>query len=77
MSLKGKKCIISGCGVTALHMASKLVALGAKVLSFSDSSGYIVEPEGFTLEKLASVANIKSDRSARLGAYIMTSTTAM
>lgn len=75
-TLQGKRCVISGSGKTALHLAEKLLDLGATVLSLSDSSGYIVEPEGFTREKLAILKKIKAERNARIGEYIMASTSA-
>lgn len=45
-SVKGKRVCISGSGNTALSAAIKLTELGAKVMTLSDSSGYIVEPQG-------------------------------
>lgn len=43
-TLEGKKCVISGSGNVAQYTAEKLLQLGATVLTFSDSSGYIYEP---------------------------------
>ena len=75
-TLKGKRCVISGSGVTALHTAEKLLDLGATVLTLSDSSGHVIEPDGFTKEKLEEMKKIKKERNARIGEYVMASTSA-
>lgn len=76
-SLKGKRCLISGCGTVALSVAEKLLDLGAIPIGLSDFYGCVIEPEGFTKKNLQELKRIKSERSARIGAYIMTSTTAV
>lgn len=53
--IKGKRCFISGSGNVAQYAAEKLLELGAVVLTFSDSTGYIYEPEGFTSEQVKQV----------------------
>lgn len=75
-SLKGKRCLITGSGKVAIHVAEKLLQLGAVPLTFSDSSGHIYEPEGIDSAKLRTIVKIKSDRGARVGRYIIASTTA-
>lgn len=76
-SLKGKRCLISGSGTVALSVAEKLLDLGAIPIGMSDYYGYVVEPEGFTKKNVKELTRIKSERSARIGAYIMSSTTAV
>jgi glutamate dehydrogenase (NADP+) len=76
-SLKGKRCLISGSGTVALSVAEKLLDLGAIPIGMSDYYGYVIEPEGFTKKNVQELTRIKSERSARIGAYIMSSTTAV
>jgi glutamate dehydrogenase/leucine dehydrogenase len=47
---QGKRVLISGAGNVATYAAEKLLELGATVLTLSDSTGYVYEPEGFTKE---------------------------
>ncbi|KAG5185513.1 glutamate dehydrogenase 1 (NADP-dependent) [Tribonema minus] len=75
-SLKGKRCLVTGSGKLALSIAGKLLELGAIPISFSDSNGHIVETDGFDAAKLRTVVSIKNERGARLGRYIISSTTA-
>ena len=75
-ALEGKRCLILGSGKAALSLADKLVELGAIPISFSDPSGFVYEPEGFGTGSLRTINNIKSDRGALLGRYIIHSTTA-
>lgn len=74
-SLKGKKVTISGSGNVAQFAAEKCLHLGAKVLTFSDSSGTIYEPDGFDEEKCAKVVAIK-ERRGRCQEYLKESSTA-
>ncbi|GMF46386.1 unnamed protein product [Phytophthora fragariaefolia] len=74
-TLKGKRCLISGSGTVALNVAQKLLDLGAIPIGMSDNFGYLVEEEGFTDKGLAELKRIKEERNARLGAFIMSSTT--
>ncbi len=75
-SLAGKRCLISGSGKVALHTAEKLLDLGAVPIGFSDNFGFVIEPEGFSREQLQALRTIKSERTARIGSYIMSSTSA-
>ena len=75
-SLVGKRCLITGSGKVALAVADRLVALGAIPLTFSDQSGHIYEPEGIADSKLRQISTIKAERGARIGRYIIASTTA-
>lgn len=76
-SLAGQKCTISGSGNVAQYTAEKLIDLGALPLTFSDSSGYILEPEGFSQSQVDTLMQIKnSGRSARVSEYLEHSKTA-
>jgi glutamate dehydrogenase (NADP+) len=48
--LQGKRVAVSGAGNVATYAAEKLLELGATVITLSDSTGYVFEPEGFTKE---------------------------
>lgn len=76
-SLKGKRCLISGSGTVALNVAQKLLDLGAIPIGLSDIYGYVIEPEGFSEKDVEELKRIKTERSARLGGYIMSSTSAL
>jgi len=75
-SLFGKRCVISGSGNVALHCAAKLMQHGAVPVTLSDSNGYIIEPEGFTLEQLKQIMHIKEVKRERIEAYTKVSKTA-
>lgn len=64
-SLEGKRCLITGSGKMALHVAEKLLELGAVPLTLSDTSGHIYEPDGIDAAKLKTILKIKSERGAR------------
>jgi glutamate dehydrogenase (NADP+) len=68
-SLEGKVCTISGSGNVAQYTAEKLIAQGAKPVSFSDSSGSVHDPDGITLEKLAWLMDLKNRRRGRIREY--------
>jgi len=65
-SLKGKTVAVSGAGNVAIYAAEKATALGAKVVTLSDSTGWIFDPEGVDL---AAVKEIKEVRRGRLAEY--------
>lgn len=75
-SLKGKRCLITGSGKNALALAQKLLDYGAIPLSFSDRDGHIYEIDGIDRQKLKQIQKIKVERGARIGRYIIASTTA-
>ena len=60
IDIKGKAVAISGSGNVALYTAEKLLQLGAKVISFSDSDGAIVVPEGITQEQFQEIFDLKT-----------------
>ncbi len=66
MALEDQVCLVSGSGNVAQHTAEKLIALGAKVVSLSDSSGHIYDPEGIDAEKLQFVKVLKNIRRGRI-----------
>ena len=67
--LKGKKIIISGSGNVAQFATEKCIQLGAKVISLSDSSGYIWDSEGIDEEKLAFIMDLKNVKRGRIVSY--------
>lgn len=69
MSIEGKTCLVSGSGNVAQYTVEKLLDLGAKPVTLSDSQGTVHEPEGFTREKLAEVMELKNKRRGRLSEY--------
>lgn len=68
-SLKGKTATVSGSGNVAQYTVEKLNALGAKVVTLSDSGGTIVDMDGITPEKLAWVMELKNVRRGRIQEY--------
>ncbi|MEL6558261.1 MAG: NADP-specific glutamate dehydrogenase [Bacteroidota bacterium] len=69
-SMQGKTCSVSGSGNVAIYAVQKAVQLGAKVLTLSDSSGYIHDPDGIDEEKLAFVKDLKEVRRGRISEYV-------
>ncbi len=69
-SLEGKTCLVSGAGNVAQHTAEKIIELGGKVLTLSDSSGYIYDPEGMDAQKLAFVKRLKNLKRGRIREYV-------
>ena len=68
-SLKGKVCTVSGSGNVAQYTVEKATELGAKVVTLSDSGGYIYDPAGIDAEKLAWVMELKNIRRGRISEY--------
>ena len=68
-AMEGKICTVSGSGNVAQYTAEKLMDLGAKVVSFSDSGGSIYDKEGVTPEKLAWLIDLKTKRRGRISEY--------
>ncbi len=69
MTFAGQTCLVSGSGNVAQHTAEKLIELGAKVITLSDSSGHIYDPEGIDTNKLAYVKKLKNIRRGRIQEY--------
>ncbi|MBT5484972.1 MAG: NADP-specific glutamate dehydrogenase [Gammaproteobacteria bacterium] len=71
-SIEGKRILISGSGNVAIYAAEKAIHLGGKVITLSDSSGYIYDKEGINAEKLALVKDLKVNRRGRISEYLNT-----
>lgn len=69
-SFKGKKVVVSGSGNVAQYAAEKATQLGAKVVTLSDSSGYILDEEGIDANKLAYVMELKNVKRERISEYV-------
>jgi len=68
-SLKGKTCLVSGSGNVAQYTVEKLLELGAKVVTLSDSGGYVYDEAGIDREKLKFVMDLKNVRRGRIEEY--------
>jgi glutamate dehydrogenase (NADP+) len=68
-SLEGKTCLISGSGNAAQYTVEKLLDMGAKPVSLSDSDGFVHDPSGINNEKLAWVMDLKNVRRGRIREY--------
>ena len=71
-NLEGKQVVVSGSGNVAQYAVEKSIHLGAKVLTMSDSSGYIHDPEGIDADKLALIMDLKNTKRARISEYLET-----
>ena len=69
-TLKDKTCLVSGAGNVAQFTVEKLIELGGKVVTLSDSSGYIYDEEGIDQGKLEFVKRLKNIRRGRIKEYI-------
>ncbi|MBA3647424.1 MAG: NADP-specific glutamate dehydrogenase [Chitinophagales bacterium] len=68
-SLKDKTVVISGSGNVAQYAAEKCIQLGARVITLSDSDGFILDESGITQEKLAHLMWIKNEKRGRIKEY--------
>jgi len=68
-TLEGKTCLVSGSGNVAQYTCEKLLELGAKPVTLSDSSGSIYDPDGIDREKLQYVMQLKNIRRGRIHEY--------
>ena len=69
-SFKGKTVAVSGSGNVAQYATEKATELGAKVVTMSDSSGYIYDADGIDADKLAFVMDLKNVKRGRISAYV-------
>ena len=69
-NLKNKKVAISGSGNVAQYACEKCIQLGAKVVTMSDSKGYIHDADGIDKDKLAWIMNLKNKQRGRISEYI-------
>ena len=67
--LAGKVCLVSGSGNVAQYTVEKLIELGAKPVTLSDSTGYIYDEAGIDREKLAFIMELKNVRRGRISEY--------
>jgi glutamate dehydrogenase (NADP+) len=68
-TLEGKTCIVSGSGNVAQYTMEKLLDLGAKPVTFSDSSGYIYDEDGIDRDKLNFIMKLKNLQRSRVSVY--------
>jgi glutamate dehydrogenase (NADP+) len=68
-SIKGKTCLVSGSGNVAQYAIEKILQLGGKVITASDSSGFVYDEEGFNFEKLEFLKDLKNNRRGRIKEY--------
>ena len=68
-SFEGKTVAISGSGNVAQYACEKATQLGAKVITMSDSKGYIIDPAGIDANKLAWIMELKNNRRGRISEY--------
>ena len=69
-SFKGQTVVISGSGNVAQHAAEKATQLGAKVVTFSDSNGFIYDPDGIDQDKINYVKRLKNVIRGRIKEYV-------
>ena len=69
-NLEGKTCLVSGSGNVSQYTTEKVLDLGGKVVTLSDSGGYIHDPEGVDRDKLAYVMDLKNVRRGRIKEYV-------
>ncbi len=69
-SFEGKTVLVSGSGNVAQYATEKALQLGGKVVTMSDSSGYIFDEEGIDTEKLKFVMHLKNVKRARISEYV-------
>jgi glutamate dehydrogenase (NADP+) len=67
--LEGKVCLVSGSGNVAQYTVEKLIDLGARPVTMSDSDGFIHDPDGIDAEKLAFVMQLKNGHRGRIRGY--------
>jgi len=68
-SFEGKTVAISGSGNVAQYACEKATQLGAKVITMSDSKGYVIDPSGIDADKLAWIMDLKNNRRGRIKEY--------
>jgi len=69
-NIEGKRVVVSGSGNVAQYAAEKVIQLGGKVLTLSDSSGYIYDEDGIDADKLAFVMELKNVKRGRISEYL-------
>ena len=69
IDIKGKTVVISGAGNVAIYAAEKAIALGAKPVTMSDSTGWVYDPEGIDLKAIKEIKEVKRERLTAYKAY--------
>lgn len=69
-TFEGKTCLVSGSGNVAQFTTEKILELGGKVVTMSDSSGYVFDEEGIDSERLAYIMDLKNIRRGRISEYV-------
>ena len=69
-TLKGKTCLVSGAGNVAQYTVEKILDMGGKVVTMSDSEGYIYDEQGIDREKLSFIMRLKNVQRGRIKAYV-------
>jgi glutamate dehydrogenase (NADP+) len=69
-TLEGKVCLVSGSGNVAQYTVEKLLQMGAKVVTMSDSNGYIYDEEGIDRKKLDFIMELKNEKRGRIKEYV-------
>jgi len=68
--IEGKDVVVSGSGNVAQFAAEKVLQLGGRVLTMSDSGGFVYDPDGIDASKLAYVMDLKNNRRGRISEYV-------
>jgi glutamate dehydrogenase (NADP+) len=68
-ALEGKVCLVSGSGNVAQYTVQKLIDMGARPITLSDSGGFVHDPDGIDIEKLGWVMELKNERRGRIHEY--------
>lgn len=68
-SIKGKTCLVSGSGNVSQYAIEKIIQLGGKAITASDSNGVVVDEAGITMEKLEFLKELKNNRRGRIKEY--------
>ncbi len=69
-AIEGKTAVISGAGNVATHAAEKVCQMGGKVLTLSDSDGFVHDPDGIDLDKIEWVKWLKNEKRGRISEYV-------
>jgi len=67
--VEGRKALVSGSGNVAIYCAEKLLHLGARAITLSDSTGFVHDPDGFDTDKLEYLKELKFEKRGRIGEY--------
>lgn len=69
-SIRGKTVAVSGSGNVAIYAIEKAIEMGAKVVTFSDSGGFVHDPDGVDIDKLKFIKELKEVRRGRVSEYV-------